>query len=694
MTLEEVGYYQARTKRMLASPQMVESPRPAAASAPDSPTVSVGDVVRGRMPGTSYRIEEELGAGGMGAVYRVTQKSSGQTFALKVLHAGHANSDALRRRFEREAQALAALDHPNVVAIIDYGTENDEPYLVMELLEGETLSERLRRQPLDARELRKYAGELLSAMVYVHRQGLVHRDLKPGNVFLHRQPDGSEQTKVLDFGFVKFVEPRGQKVDPLTRTGEMFGTPAYMAPEQIGCEATDARTDVYALGVLLFEMATGRKPFEGDFTDVLRGHLVEAPPSLATACPGLEACVGLEPLIERALRKPPRDRFADAGEMLAAFEALPDPLLRPRTSESPGAALGLATTVVQPQASDSAKPALRRSSRWAPAAAWASALWHRVLTAGAIALIVVSLAVILVSGIAIYGLRAGKPTGEGSDPADVADSLEDELQATKRRILAIGAGIGRELQRRLPAASEPLAPGATAGAERAPARDPWRRPIPSSLRKILDMSKAGGRGSERAFKALRAYNREHPGDARGHLLLARLYWNRGWRADALAQYELAARIDPTARGATGMLEHLVGSLGRPATAERAASLIAALYGGEALDAVDRALHSPPENAEHRGRLLALRARLSRAPAALRRRWPAHRSRRRVGRRRCSGCGSSSPTWQDGVGGRSSLIRVCPVHARKDGLRPCSPSGTAARPPAARRGAQRPPRRRG
>jgi serine/threonine protein kinase len=178
-----------------------------------------------------YRLEGEIGSGGLGVVYRAEHEKLAKPVAIKLLHAHCGGDPVLRARFEREAKALAALDHPNIVRVTDYGVEGDTPYLVMELLEGQSLAERMALGALDEANAHELALPLLSALAYVHAAGLVHRDVKPGNVFLQRTKDGSERLKLLDFGLAKFTLGTLEDAS-VTRSGAVLGTPAYMSPEQ------------------------------------------------------------------------------------------------------------------------------------------------------------------------------------------------------------------------------------------------------------------------------------------------------------------------------------------------------------------------------------------------------------------------------------------------------------------------------
>ena len=284
---------------------------------------------RGKLIANRYQIGSQLGAGGFGIVYRAWDRRSRSAVAIKVLREEYGGRQSLRRRFAREAKALLTLSHPNVVAINDCGLAEGMPFFAMELLEGHSLERELKhRGPLPPQRCFVLIQQLLAGLTYVHEQGLVHRDLKPGNIFLQRRPDGEERVKLLDFGLAKFVDPsdltEGQS---LTNSGEVVGTPAYMPPEQLASQQGDNRSDVYSAAVVLFQMLSGRRPFEGEPYDVLRMVLVNPAPSLSSACDGWLVDSELDDVVARALCKDPDERFGSAEEFAQALKALPPPAL-------------------------------------------------------------------------------------------------------------------------------------------------------------------------------------------------------------------------------------------------------------------------------------------------------------------------------------------------------------------------------
>ncbi|NOY94756.1 MAG: protein kinase [Deltaproteobacteria bacterium] len=279
--------------------------------------VTTADPLLGQVLDGRYRIENVLGEGGMGVVYRATHEALGKSMAIKVLRGDAAKDPDTVKRFIQEAQAASTIGHPNIVSISDFGHLPDgTAYFVMEHLEGETLTELMRREaPLSPRAAARILRGIGSAMGAAHARGIVHRDLKPDNVFMAQLGESEAVVKILDFGIAKV----GGANNKLTRTGMIFGTPHYIAPEQAAGQAVDARTDIYALGVIAYELLTGRVPFEGDtFMGILGKHMFEAPTPPGELAGSARV---LEPLVLRALAKKPEERYPNVDALLEDLDA-------------------------------------------------------------------------------------------------------------------------------------------------------------------------------------------------------------------------------------------------------------------------------------------------------------------------------------------------------------------------------------
>jgi eukaryotic-like serine/threonine-protein kinase len=277
-----------------------------------------------------YQILSILGKGGMGEVYKARDTRLNRTVAIKVLPRHLSERADLRQRFEREARAIASLDHPHICALHDIGHDQGTDFLVMQYLEGETLSQQLRKGPLPTEEALRYSIEIAGALEQAHRKGVTHRDLKPGNIMLTEAG-----AKLLDFGLAKQSRPPlpmgtlgnlPTQTESLTEEGMILGTLQYMAPEQVEGQPMDARTDIFALGVVMYEMATGRNAFEGDSkASLIVKILTSQPPPITTLAPVTPP--ELDAVVQRCLAKNPEERWQSAAELASELKEIAETVL-------------------------------------------------------------------------------------------------------------------------------------------------------------------------------------------------------------------------------------------------------------------------------------------------------------------------------------------------------------------------------
>ncbi len=278
----------------------------------------IGMVLHGR-----YSVRSQLATGAMSAVYRGERLGAGRPVAIKFLNPAVAEQQPFVHQFRNEVLALSRVCHPNCVSIVDFGVEGT-PYLVMDLLSGVSL-----RQLLDANRGRIPAPralhlmrQLLAGLAHVHRQGIVHRDVKPENLLVSNDPGFDDHLRIVDFGLAQLHD------GPMETAGFAIGTPSYMAPEQCSRERlTDERTDLYAVGIVLFEMLTGVKPFvSSEVGDIIRMHIEGPIPRIRELAPSVGLSEQLEAVVARAMAKAPADRYETAGALAAALDATPEGL--------------------------------------------------------------------------------------------------------------------------------------------------------------------------------------------------------------------------------------------------------------------------------------------------------------------------------------------------------------------------------
>src|SRR3972149_6154148 len=263
-----------------------------------------------------YQVVAPLGEGGMAAVYKAYQPATDRYVALKILPRHFASDPQFIGRFRQEAKVLAKLQHPHILPVFDFGEADDYTYIVMPFIESGTLANLMRGEPLPLAQIRRVVSQVGDALDYAHLRGLIHRDVKPSNILI----DERENCMLMDFGLAKIVEGSIH----LTTSGAIMGTPAYMSPEQGLGGRLDTRTDIYSLGVILYEMAVGRVPYRAETPmAIIIKHINDPLPLPRTINGNLPEPV--ERVILKSLTKNPKDRFGTAGEMVKALQAaIPD----------------------------------------------------------------------------------------------------------------------------------------------------------------------------------------------------------------------------------------------------------------------------------------------------------------------------------------------------------------------------------
>jgi serine/threonine-protein kinase len=556
---------------------------------------AASDPLIGRKLDGRYEVLERLGEGGAGVVYRGRQVQLGRFVAIKVLHEETAASPEWRRRFEREARALSVLAHPNVVPITDSGIDGGVPFLVMELLQGKTLGALIKEGPLPLWRALNIARQTLRGLAFAHGQGIVHRDLKPTNVFLQALPDQDDHVRLLDFGMVKFLEGSSARTAAdLTRAGAVIGTPAYMSPEQVKGAQADARTDVYAAGVLLFELLAGRRPFLSDTAEGYIGaHMTQPVPSLAKVRPRVARAASFQTVIARAMSKNPAGRFKDAAAMLAALEEV--------ATRLPAAALSGGRAEARRKTAPRARSASPARSRF-----WRNAIMLVTLAVG-IGVAEVSLRherAKPVETTALPALPPPKPAASSPPAAALPAPPPPSPEPQPPTLPPAEAQTPAEAQKQPEPQPEPEAEAASG------ARDPWLEPVPRVLRPIRDRVNRGVRVSQRALLPAYEFAHQNPDDPRPWLLLGRAYAQLDWLSDSVDRYRRAYQADSTCRGDPQMLADLLKAAAHPVAGRNAARAIRDIYGVEAIPALEKDLERREGDREVIARLARLRESLS------------------------------------------------------------------------------------
>jgi serine/threonine protein kinase len=371
----------------------------------------VGELIAGR-----YELEKLVGSGGMSNVFRAHDRMLERTVALKILHEQYTRDADYVERFRREARSVAQLAHPNIVTVIDRGEQDGRQFIVFEYVEGDNLKDLVNRGPLPVRDAIQLALQVARALAFAHDRGLVHRDVKPQNVLLN--DDG--QAKVTDFGIARSLD-----VDGVTQTGTVLGTSDYIAPEQARGQKVNPKTDIYSLGVVLYELLTGQVPFSGEnFVAVAMRHVNEPVPSVLER--RSDVPVRLDLAIQRAMAKDPADRFESMDELVTELEAC--------LAEVDGGSDEGATMIVPPKRAPRRKASGGSKAPVMPALLLA--LVAAAIAAGAFLLLHDGGTGSVLSGkssskpVQLAGLTAFDPEGDNSEHGSEAGNATDKNRET------------------------------------------------------------------------------------------------------------------------------------------------------------------------------------------------------------------------------------------------------------------------
>jgi len=502
-----------------------------------------------------YRIVSKIASGSMGVIYRGERIKLGRSVAVKVLHTPLANQDRFLQRFEIEAKALSRLSHPNCVSIIDFGVA-DAPYLVMDLINGHTLKEVIERRALRPPRALYIFRQVLAALAHAHGHGIVHRDVKPGNVMLTEATGAGDHIRILDFGLARLANV-GMAEDE-TGSPKVVGTPFYMSPEQASGKKGDLRSDLYSAGILLFEMLTGTKPFDSEeMLEVLNMHVEQTPPLLRSCAGRQRFSEELEGVVQKALSKKPGHRYQTALDFVDALDRTPEaaqPLHRFHGASKRGRSTEGDTGVVR---INDMEP--RRSARWV-----------------AVLLVV---AVLIAGGATYYyfvvlgeapDVVIAADSGRAPPPVQPAASLPSTADRGPPPPDVATPAVDIQGQRQLDASATPAAA--------APSEEHAALP-PSGLGRVKALIGAGRR--DEAIKELRQMRLRNKG-AYLDYLLGKLYFEKRWWTEGMRAYRGAVRKNRSYARRRRLVRDVVAALIDDKTASQAERLITRQIGRAAL----------------------------------------------------------------------------------------------------------------
>jgi len=507
-----------------------------------------GDPRVGSIVAERYRILERMASGGMGVVYRAERVELGRSVAVKFLHPSFARNREFLERFGKEARLMGRLDHPNCVSVIDFGVD-DGAFIVMDFVTGQSLSELIGDGRVPPPRAIAIATQILAGLAHARERGIVHRDIKPANVMLARVAGTGDHVRILDFGLARLVDA------DKSQSGMVVGTPNYMSPEQASMGTVDGRADIYATGLVLYELLTARRVFVADEPlEVLEKHRSAPAPTLAEQCPEQAFSAALEAAIARALSKSPGDRFQTPEEFSEALARTPEARMRDPSGDSLSPAQVAASVPTAADGRDRApreRPPRSRFLRRAAAVA---------VVAGAVGALTV---------------------GDGWDRARRWLTGQTERGA---------AWVGRTVE-----AAQRSAESKT----EAP-RPPEQVSVEATVEAAERLAVAGDR--EAAIRVLHRVRASDPRNARASLVLGNLYQEKGWTLEALTAWSEALRRNPRYASERQVNERVVAALANPKARNKARAIVLRQLRASARPALRAAL-SKPRTAPHARQLL-------------------------------------------------------------------------------------------
>lgn len=556
-----------------------------------------------------YKILEAMASGSMGAVYKAERVPVGKLVAVKFLHASYAKDPEFLARFERETRVMSKLAHPNCVSVVDFGVWNGEPYLVMEYVAGTTLRALIDDETIPPARALLLTRQIAAGLAHAHAQGIVHRDVKPANIMISQEVGTGDHVRILDFGLARL---RGNVGRDATQANVVVGTPNYMAPEQtIGGGTIDARTDIYAVGVVLFEMIAGVRPFTADDTMALLGMHRGAPiPKLEdmmeTAVPLPE---GLQEIVDTALAKSPDDRYQTAIELADAIDGLVGPRLtgkeelsRPHRVDSGAVASTLLDVTVPetPRVVREKKPAEPTNPSKKSNASLLGVLI--VLLAGA----AIAIWYMKMRPAPAAAIDAGAGTIAMGPPADAAAPPAIDA-ASAMVVIADAAGPDAsgpdEIEMDPEAATNPdpnadttaedEAPDAPETAEDAEKRQPAEPVLAATVPEAIQLIKDGKR--DLALASLRALWKKSPKSAYIPFLLGNIYYDRLWWSVAMDHYKAAIAKNNRYKSNAVLNKNVIKMLASPKTSRKASAFLRSTIGKWSVPYLKAAAKSEPND---------------------------------------------------------------------------------------------------